>query len=212
MIVFVISLIDLSYKLGPGHIGSGEIIMKAFISSGARFLGYNDFCQDNNLQPQYNRIKAADFSKNQSKTANEAAKRYQTGQNSTDTTLETANVPASLNDAIGGYKRFVGTNMIFENKAPLKKCNIAKELTAKYVSRESKWKGTVKVDDEQCRVSGIAGRKEWSCTILVHSGTQGRTYIHEMLHSRSASHTNPLVFWKHRKMEEASTEFLARQI
>lgn len=37
---------------------------------------YNDFCKENNLQPQYERIKVADFGKKQTKTANMAAKRY----------------------------------------------------------------------------------------------------------------------------------------
>lgn len=55
--------------------------------------------------------------------------------------------------------RNIGTNMIFEQKCQLEKCNIAKELTERYVSRESKWKGTVKVDDKKCEINGIAGRK-----------------------------------------------------
>lgn len=37
---------------------------------------YIDFCKDNNLQPQYDRIKAADFSRKQEKATREAAKRY----------------------------------------------------------------------------------------------------------------------------------------
>lgn len=37
---------------------------------------YNDFCKTNNLQPQYDRIKVADFGRNQTKEANRAATRY----------------------------------------------------------------------------------------------------------------------------------------
>jgi hypothetical protein len=37
---------------------------------------YNDFCEDNNLQPQYERNKVADFGRDETKTANKAAKRY----------------------------------------------------------------------------------------------------------------------------------------
>ncbi len=37
---------------------------------------YNDFCKANDLQPQYDRIKVADFGKEQTKQANQGAKRY----------------------------------------------------------------------------------------------------------------------------------------
>lgn len=37
---------------------------------------YNDFCKENDLQPQYERIKVADFGREQSKAANKAAIRF----------------------------------------------------------------------------------------------------------------------------------------
>lgn len=37
---------------------------------------YNDFCQENNLQTQYDRMKVADFKKEQTKQANAGARRY----------------------------------------------------------------------------------------------------------------------------------------
>lgn len=37
---------------------------------------YNDFCKDNDLQPQYDRIKAVGFSRKHEKIAKEGAKRY----------------------------------------------------------------------------------------------------------------------------------------
>lgn len=37
---------------------------------------YNDFCKANDLQPQYDRIKVADFGKKQAKRSNAGAKRY----------------------------------------------------------------------------------------------------------------------------------------
>lgn len=37
---------------------------------------YNDFCKDNDLQPQYDRIKVVDFGKEQTKAANAGARRY----------------------------------------------------------------------------------------------------------------------------------------
>ncbi|MCH5261603.1 MAG: hypothetical protein J1F42_01695 [Lachnospiraceae bacterium] len=38
---------------------------------------YNDFCKDNNLQPQYDRIKAAGFGRKQEKATNKAVAEYQ---------------------------------------------------------------------------------------------------------------------------------------
>lgn len=37
---------------------------------------YNDFCKQNDLQPQYDRIKVADFCREQTKQANQGARRY----------------------------------------------------------------------------------------------------------------------------------------
>jgi hypothetical protein len=37
---------------------------------------YNDFCRQNDLQPQYDRIKVADFGREQTKQANQGARRY----------------------------------------------------------------------------------------------------------------------------------------
>lgn len=37
---------------------------------------YNDFCKQNDLQPQYDRIKVADFGREQTKQANDGARRY----------------------------------------------------------------------------------------------------------------------------------------
>ena len=37
---------------------------------------YNDFCKANGLQPQYDRIKVADFGREQTKRANAGARRY----------------------------------------------------------------------------------------------------------------------------------------
>lgn len=116
------------------------------------------------------------------------------------------------NKKTNAVSHYNGTNHIFENKTPLEKCDIAKQVTEKYVQRESKWKGIVNVDDKKCREVGIAGRKEWSCSILVSSKAQPKTYIHEMLHSRSGSYMNPVKLLPYKKMEEASTELLAREI
>lgn len=143
---------------------------------------YNNFCADNGLKRRSCRIKAPVSNMN-------------------------------LDDSIGKKMScYTGSNPIFDKKAPAEKCNIAKELTGKYVSRKSKWKGSVTVDDKKCNSEKITGRKEWKCSILVSSKAQPKTYIHEMLHSRSGSYLSPLTLPKYKKIEEASTEYLARQI
>lgn len=45
---------------------------------------YNDFCKQNDLQPQYDRIKVADFGREQAKRSNAGAKRYKSIENSAD--------------------------------------------------------------------------------------------------------------------------------
>ena len=42
---------------------------------------YNDFCKQNDLQPQYDRIKVADFGREQTKRSNAGAKRYKKSMN-----------------------------------------------------------------------------------------------------------------------------------
>lgn len=177
---------------------------------------FNEFAEANDLRKQYERIKVSGFKRKQSAKANGAATRYENQKNNShkdESKLhEETELQNVMNDNNAEGSSFIGTNTIFEHKSPLEKCTIAKELTGKYVVRESKWKGIVKLDDEKCKRDKIAGRKEWSCTILVNSKTQPKTYIHEMLHSRSGSYLNPISYLPYRKTEEATTEFLAREI
>lgn len=88
----------------------------------------------------------------------------------------------------------------------------ALQITEKYSTRKSKWSGTVKLDDEKCSKSKIAGRKEWNCDILLKSTASDKTIIHEHLHARSGSYLNRITYIKHGAMEEASVELLAREI
>lgn len=88
----------------------------------------------------------------------------------------------------------------------------ALEITEKYSTRKSKWSGHINVDDEKCNREKIAGRKEWSCDILLKSTASDKTIIHEHLHARSGSYLNPITIIRHANMEEASVELLAREI
>lgn len=94
----------------------------------------------------------------------------------------------------------------------LQRCQSAREINDKYTVRKSKWSGNVIVDDEKCKKEKIAGRKLWSCDILLASKCQDRTIIHEDLHARSGSYLNPLMYIPYGKIEEASVELLAREI
>ena len=89
---------------------------------------------------------------------------------------------------------------------------MARTISKRYTTRDSKWSGTTIVDDDKCRQEKIFGRKEWNCDILVSSKAGPKTYIHEMLHSRSASYLNRISYIRYARMEEASVEFLARKI
>lgn len=183
---------------------------------------YNEFTATNNLPKEYDRIKISGFNRKQASQANGAATRYANKKESNKlggAEKQPKNAENNfdmqqftMNDNETGKKKFIGDNTIFDGKSPVEKCQIAKEITEKYVTRESKWKGTVTVDDDKCSKNSIAGRKEWNCTILVNNNTQPKTYIHELLHSRSGSYLSPVKFIKYKKMEEASTEYLARQI
>lgn len=88
----------------------------------------------------------------------------------------------------------------------------ALEITEKYSTRKSKWSGNVIVDDKKCRDLKVAGQKLWSCDILLRSTTSDKTIIHEHLHARSGSYLNMITILPYSQMEEASVEFLAREI
>ena len=163
---------------------------------------YKEFCKMCNIRPKTERLRYECGTSDLKKT--EAWKDFEAAKEQSERSVD--------EETVGGSLQFKGDNTVFDGKTPEEKCEIARAITEKYVSRESKWKGVVKVDDEKCRNDRIVGRKEWSCAILISSKTQPKTYIHEMLHSRSGSYLNAIKLIPHKKMEEASTEYLARQI
>ena len=58
----------------------------------------------------------------------------------------------------------------------------------------------------------VIGEKEWTCDISVVDTADDGTVWHEMLHACSASYYTPDIYKYHRFIEEASVEFLKRQI
>lgn len=57
---------------------------------------YNDFCKVNDLQPQYDRIKVADFGRGQTKRSNAGARRYKSIENSVDSDKIKAGVKSGI--------------------------------------------------------------------------------------------------------------------
>ncbi|MBQ6833560.1 MAG: minor capsid protein [Lachnospiraceae bacterium] len=88
----------------------------------------------------------------------------------------------------------------------------AEEIIDEYTDRKTKWSGKTIIDDEKCVKEKIAGRKLWSCDILLKSTASDKVIIHEHLHARSGSYLNPITIIPHSSMEEGSVEFLAREI
>ena len=109
-------------------------------------------------------------------------------------------------------ERYRGYNKGLSLEGIVERNRVAHDITEKYTIRKSKWSGNVIEDDKKCKKERISGRKEWSCDILLSSKCQDRTIIHEHLHARSGSYLNPISIIKFKNIEEASVEFLAREI
>lgn len=154
---------------------------------------YKQFCADNELQTQADRIKVAGFKKKQSAVANGRATAY---SNSVKTPMEKAK-------NVGYTKR---TKEEFEQTVR----QIKEEIT-QYSDRPSKWSGNIVIDNSLIEDETI-GRKEWSCNISLVSTADDGVVWHEMLHSCSASHYNSDVYSANEYIEEATVEWLKQQI
>lgn len=84
------------------------------------------------------------------------------------------------------------------------------KLTDKYFrSRESRWSGQIVKMQGDTRAMA---RKEWNCDISVSDECCEHVMIHELLHSKSASHFGIDVYSENVIMEEVSVELLAKEI
>ena len=154
---------------------------------------YKQFCADNGLQTQADRIKVARFKRTQASKANGRATAY---SHSVKTPMEKAK-------NVGYTKR---TKEEFEQTAQ----QIKEEIT-QYSDRPSKWSGNIVIDNSLIEDETI-GRKEWSCNISLVSTADDGVVWHEMLHSCSASHYNSDVYSANEYIEEATVEWLKQQI
>lgn len=154
---------------------------------------YKQFCADNGLQTQTDRIKVAGFKEKQSAVANGRATAYS----------NSVKVPMEKAKNVGYTKR---TREEFEQTAQ----QIKNEIT-QYSDRPSKWSGNIKVDNTLIEEQTL-GRKEWSCDISLVDTVDDGVVWHEMLHSCSASYYKPEVYSANEYIEEATVEWLKQQI
>ena len=80
-----------------------------------------------------------------------------------------------------------------------------------YSKRKSKWSGTVQVMPRE-EMPGVAGRKNWDCSISLREDANTKTVIHELLHARSVSYYNVKAFQIWREIEEGTVELYAQEI
>lgn len=154
---------------------------------------YKQFCADNGLQTQADRIKVAGFKEKQSAVANGRATAYS----------NSVKVPMEKAKNVGYTKR---TKKELEQTAR----QIKDEIT-QYSDRPSKWSGNIKVDNTLIEEQTL-GRKEWSCDISLVDTVDDGVVWHEMLHSCSASYYKPEVYSANEYIEEATVEWLKQQI
>ena len=155
---------------------------------------YKQFCVNNDLQTQYDRVKVAGFKQAQAAKANGRATAY---SNSIKTPMEKGK-------NMGYTKR---TREEFEQTAR----QIKEEIT-QYSDRQSKWSGNIIAYDTPLINNAALGRKEWSCDISIVDTADDGVVWHEMLHSCSASYYDENVYFQNQAIEEASVEFLKQQI
>lgn len=158
---------------------------------------YNDFCEENDLQKQYDRIKGSGFKKTQASKANGAATRYENGKDSMkeQTVSPERNLVTDILHA-GKIRDFTQT---------AKEINI--ELDS-ICTCKSKWSGKIIVDS---KIDGV-GTKEWDCSIKLNPNAGYDTELHELLHARSVSYYDVDTYIQHSRMEEGTVELLTEEI
>lgn len=160
---------------------------------------YRQFCTENKMKMQYDRLKVAGFKRQQAAQANGRATAFQNWQ---EKQAETK-IPMEKTKDVGYTKR---TKEEFEQIAK----QIKGEIT-EYSDRPSKWSGNINVTDTLLNGEAF-GIKEWSCDISLIDTADDGVIWHEMLHSCSASYYDHHVYQANQAIEEASVEWLKQQI
>lgn len=80
------------------------------------------------------------------------------------------------------------------------------EVGNKYTDNASKWSGNIIISNRK------ANAKLWNCNIEIESITSPHAILHEQLHAHSISYYNVDTYKKYKRIEEASTELLTKEI
>lgn len=155
---------------------------------------YNEFCTENDLQKQSDRLKVAGYKREQVAKARGRARAFEN---------RSIKKPMEKAKNTGYTKR---TKEEFEQIAQ----QIKKEITH-YSDRPSKWSGKIIVNNSLINDDAL-GIKEWSCNISVVDTVDDGVIWHEMLHSCSGSYYKPEVYSTNEYIEEATVEWLKQQI
>lgn len=155
---------------------------------------YNEFCTENDLQKQSDRLKVAGYKREQAAKARGRARAFEN---------RSIKKPMEKAKNTGYTKR---TKEEFEQIVQ----QIKKEITH-YSDRPSKWSGKIIVNNSLINDDAL-GIKEWSCNISVVDTVDDGVIWHEMLHSCSGSYYKPEVYSTNEYIEEATVEWLKQQI
>ena len=80
------------------------------------------------------------------------------------------------------------------------------EIGNKYTDNKSKWSGNIIISNRK------ANAKLWNCNIEIESTTSPHAILHEQLHAHSISYYDVDTYKKYKRIEEASTELLTKEI
>lgn len=80
------------------------------------------------------------------------------------------------------------------------------EIGNKYTDNKSKWSGNIIISNRKTNA------KLWNCNIEIESTTSPHAILHEQLHAHSISYYNVDTYKKYKRIEEASTELLTKEI
>lgn len=80
------------------------------------------------------------------------------------------------------------------------------EVGNKYTNNKSKWSGNIIISNRKTNA------KLWNCNIEIESTTSPHAILHEQLHAHSISYYDVNIYKKYKRIEEASTELLTKEI
>ena len=153
---------------------------------------YKEFCEENGLKTEQDRLKAAGWNRKSADQARSGAKQYKGAEKS-------EGVPAM---ELKGKAYSVYSEDEIKTMA-----NQTQAIADKYVKKESKWSGNIIVDNG----AELYG-KLWNCDIVTRSETSPHIILHEQLHAKSISYFDKETYMKNQKIEEATVQLAAQEI